>query len=86
MGLENMRIRHYRVLSTFPYGGLEMSALDKLKLAENTRRTANSTPEGQLRNRMVEAINQQIAAAEAMQKGVGADNYLGRFTVNYDVR
>ncbi|CAA7622174.1 conserved hypothetical protein [Candidatus Terasakiella magnetica] len=46
-----------------------MSALDKLKLAENTRRTANSTPEGQLRNRMVDAINQQIAAAEAMQRG-----------------
>ncbi len=46
-----------------------MSALDKLKLMENTRRTADSTPEGQARARMVEAINQQIAAAEAMQRG-----------------
>lgn len=46
-----------------------MSALDKLKLTEITRRAAASTPEGRLRNRMVEAINQQIAAAAAMVKG-----------------
>jgi hypothetical protein len=46
-----------------------MSTLDKLKLMETTRRAAASTPEGQLRNRMIEAINQQIAAAEAMVKG-----------------
>ena len=46
-----------------------MSTLDKLKLMEITRRAAASTPEGHLRNRMVEAINQQIAAAEAMQSG-----------------
>ena len=48
-----------------------MSALDKLKLTEVTRRASNNSPEGQLRNRMVEAINNQIAAAEALQKGEG---------------
>ncbi len=57
-----------------------MSALDKLKLSEKTRRAVATTPEGRLRHKLVEAINQQIAAAEAMQKGEGFEIRRKRWT------
>ncbi|ARJ67051.1 hypothetical protein WV31_15930 [Magnetospirillum sp. ME-1] len=57
-----------------------MSALDKLKLSEKTRRAVAATPEGRLRHKLVEAINQQIAAAEAMQKGEGFEIRRKRWT------
>ena len=46
-----------------------MSILDQLTLTGKSKQDQFTSPEAHLRNKMVEAIDQQLAAADAMVKG-----------------
>jgi hypothetical protein len=46
-----------------------MAVLDKLKLSDKVPSAAQKTPEGRLRSKLADAINLQIAAAQAMVNG-----------------
>ncbi len=58
-----------------------MSVIDKLTVIQNNK-LANATHKGRLRARLVEGLQEQIAAAEAMIKGEPYRRYRDRLIAN----